>query len=162
MILSLRQRHRRVFYAMGIFLPVAFVFGVASRQPVPLAKELPATFAVRNTTSSVVWERKDLFGKAPVSVQLLQAAGKADADSIRLITDKNFVKPDVLVYWSSGNPAIGDSLPTNAVLLGPLEASELRENEPLTKSPGMLILFSLADGEIVDVSKEIQFNNLTK
>jgi len=35
MIRPLRQRHRRIFITLGIFLPLAFALGIAARKSVP-------------------------------------------------------------------------------------------------------------------------------
>jgi len=159
MIATLRQRHRRTFFALGIILPVAFIAGIAARQAVPAAKNLPPEFSADNKATSIVWERADLFGKAPVTVQFLRATDKAVF--IRLTTDKNFVKPDLLVYWAAENQTITDTLPANATLLGTLAAAQLPVSETLAHLPGVLVLFSLADSEIVDVSKPVTLETST-
>jgi hypothetical protein len=161
MILSLRQRHRRVFAGLGIFLPVAVVIGITARPSLPIAKELSPVFAANNEARLVVWERSDLFSKAPISVQFLQPSNKSGGSFVGFTAAKNFVKPDLLVYWVPEDSVISDSLPATAILLGSFEASALAVNDSSAKSSGKLILFSLADSEIVDVSKPIVLNPST-
>jgi hypothetical protein len=58
-----------------------------------------------------------------------------------------------MVYWSAGNPTTTNTVPDNAILLGAFGAEALPLPVAVTMSGGVLLLFSLADGEIVDVSK---------
>src|SRR5438105_1969976 len=67
MIRPLRQRHRRIVIVLGIFLPVAFVAGVAARKPVPgMASLPPGLVAPPQKFSAIGWERTDLFTKTPI------------------------------------------------------------------------------------------------
>jgi hypothetical protein len=71
------------------------------------------------------------------------------------------VKPDLIVYWIPGNPNITETLPDNARLLGAFNSFV-----PLSLSPdartgsGVLVLYSLADQEIVEVSKPFALQRL--
>jgi hypothetical protein len=68
------------------------------------------------------------------------------------------VKPDTLLYWIPGNPEINESLPNDAVLLGGWMQDPVRPlNVPTSAkgSQGRLILYSLADHEIVNVTKSL-------
>ncbi|HEX4349993.1 MAG TPA: hypothetical protein VH251_06390 [Verrucomicrobiae bacterium] len=158
MILSLRRRHRRVFIALGIFVPVVFAIGIAARKPVPMVDELPAALtAVPLSYEMVGPEHSDLFAKTPLQAQVLrdQESGRF---AIEFIAGKNFLKPDLIVYWVAGNPAVTSSVPDAAVLLGAFGSSALPLPDQATKSNGVLILYSLANGEIVDVSKPISLS----
>lgn len=155
MIRPLRQRHRHMVIALGIFLPVAFSVGIAARKPVPgmisLPKELVAS---PQTFASTEWKRADLFPKTPIQVRLLRESVDAGRFALDLSAAKDFVKPDLIVYWVAGSPNITDTLPDSARLLGAFNSSL-----PLLLSPdagagsGVLVLYSLADQEIVEVSK---------
>jgi hypothetical protein len=71
-----------------------------------------------------------------------------------LAVAKDFVKPDLIVYWVAGSPSITDMLPNNARLLGALSSSVALSLPPDAASgSGVLILYSLADQELVEVSK---------
>lgn len=160
MIRPLRQRHRHVVIALGVFLPVAFALGVAARKAVPVAAQLPAVLVGAPQRFEVaVWERADLFAKAPVQVRLLKEQGGAGRFGVGLSAAKDFVKPDLIVYWVAGNPTLTDALPADAVLLGTFGTRVLPLPDAVAKAGGVLILFSLADNEMVDVSKPVELPN---
>src|SRR5277367_5008874 len=119
MIRPLRQRHRRMVIVLGVFLPVAFAVGIAARKPAPTVNELPAVLAVTpQKFAATVWNRVSLFAKTPVEVHLLREENNSGRFAVGFSAAKNFVKPDLIVYWTAGNPDITDTLPDNAVLLG--------------------------------------------
>jgi hypothetical protein len=161
MIRPLRQRHRRTFLALGIFLPAAFAIGIAARKPLPQISSLPAEIAPAVRAGADIWSRADLFAKSPVQVRLRrETSGKNFA--VAFSAAKDFVKPDLLVYWSDGNPNLTNALPDNAILLGAFSAPQLPLPTIAEKISGALVLYSLADHEIVDVSKPIQLTNSTR
>lgn len=156
MIRPLRQRHRRMVIVLGVFLPIAFAVGIAARKPVPdmtsLPKELvasPQQFAVAE------WERAGLFTKTPIQVRLLRESAGTGRFAVEFSAAKDFVKPDLIVYWLAGSPNITDTLPDNARLLGAFNSSALPLPQEATQSDGVIVLYSLADNEVVDVSKPI-------
>jgi hypothetical protein len=163
MIHPLRQRHRHIFMVLGVFLPVAFTVGIAVRKPAPLANELPAALAVApQAFENIEWQRADLFAKSPVQLRLLRGQSGTGTFAVAFSTTKDFVKPDLLVYWVAGNSNLTNSLPDNAILLGAFTSTPLLLPDNAAKSDGLLLLYSLADNEIVDVSKSIRFNDSTK
>jgi hypothetical protein len=154
MIHPLRQLHRRTFLAFGLILPAALVIGLAVRPPASFN-----TGALPPTAS--VWQRADLFAKAPVQVRLLSAPGQTGDAALVLSAVKDFLKPDLLVYWVAGQPAITDTLPGDAVLLGPFSSPMLPLPAEAVRRSGVLVLYSLADNEITDVSRPVQLNATT-
>jgi hypothetical protein len=163
MIRPLRQRHRHFVIALGIFLPVAFAVGIAARRAVPEVNSLPKELAPAVAQfEAQEWQRADLFTKSPVQVRLMREHSGAGKFAVEFSAAKDFVKPDLIVYWVAGNPTITDKLPDNAILLGSFSSTPLLLLDEITKSTGQLVLFSLADNEIVDVSKTIRFNDSTK
>ncbi len=75
-----------------------------------------------------------------------------------LSAPKNFAKPDLLVYWIAGNATTFDMIPDNAVLLGSFSNSApLPFPRGEAESSGVLILYSLANHEVIDVSKPFTF-----
>ena len=163
MIRPLRQRHRHIVIALGIFLPVAFAVGIAARRPVPEVSSLPKELVSATVQfESQEWQRTDLFAKIPMQVRLMCEHSGAGKFAVEFSAAKDFVKPDLIVYWVAGNPAIADKLPDNAALLGSFSPTPLPLSDEVAKSNGQLVLFSLADNEIVDVSKPTQFNDPTK
>jgi len=155
MIRLLRQRHRRMVIVLGIFLPVAFAVGIAARKPVPGMTSLPAELVASSRKFTVTeWERTDLFTKAPLQVELLREAAGAGNFALRFSTARDFVKPDLIVYWVTGNPNSRDALPDNARLIGGFNpATPLPLPAPPGPTRGALVLYSLADQGILETSK---------
>lgn len=156
MIHPLRQRHRRIVLVLGIFLPIAFVAGVAARKPPPTVAELPAALtATSQQFDAVEWKRADLFAKTPIQVYLLREQKSSGRFGIEFSAAKDFVKPDLIVYWVAGNPNITDALPDSAILAGSFSSTTLPLPDGAAKSSGEFVLFSLADNQVVDVSKPV-------
>ena len=155
MIRPLRKRHRQMVMVLGVFLPVALAVGIAARKPVPGMTSLPKElFASPQQFAVTEWERTDLFTKTPMQVRLLRESAGAGRFAVEFSAVKDFVKPDLIVYWVAGNPKITDTLPDNARLLGAFNSSLALPLSPDTApGSGVLILYSLADQEIVEVSK---------
>jgi hypothetical protein len=68
---------------------------------------------------------------------------------------------DLLAYWVAGHPPVTDKLPTEQ-LLGAFVGGPLVLPAEAATTDGSLILFIMADQEIVDVSKPTRFNDLNK
>ena len=163
MIRPLRQRHRRIVITLAIILPAAFVLGIVARKPIPITEHLPSELTTTpQTWESIEWQRGDLFPKSPIQVRLWREHLGAGKLAVSLSAAKNFVKPDLLVYWSAGSQNITDALPANAILLGAFSSSQLHLPAVVDNSEVCLILFSLADNEIVDVTKPIRLNHSTR
>lgn len=102
----------------------------------------------------IEWERADLFTKTPIRVRLLRESAGAGRFTMEFSAAKDFVKPDLIVYWIAGSPNLTDKLPDNARLLGVFNSSvALVLPQDAASGNGVLILYSLADQEIVEVSK---------
>ncbi len=155
MIRPLRQRHRRMLIVLGVFLPVAFAIGIAARKPVPDMTSLPKELVTsRQKFAATEWERADLFTKAPIQVRLLRESAGAGHFAVEFSAAKDFVKPDLIVYWVTGSQNITEKLPENARLLGTFNSSVALSLSPdAAPGSGVLVLYSLADQEIVEVSK---------
>ena len=162
MIRPLRRRHRSMVIALGIFIPVAFAVGIVARKTVPEMDALPKELAPAMAQYDRQAWRTDLFAKTAVEVRLLREQGGAGKFAIELSAGNDFVKPDLIVYWVAGNPTITDSLPGNAMLLGSFGTSALPLPSEAVTGSGILVLFSLADNEVVDVTKPTQFGEATK
>jgi hypothetical protein len=135
---------------LAILLPAAFAVGLAARQPVPTAKALSTALSpAPRRFESVEWKCADLFPNAPVRVCLLREQKQSGRFGIKLTADASFVKPDLIVYWCAGLPPKSGPVPQNAILLGTFNSEALLLPEEATKSGGGLLLFSLADGEVV-------------
>ncbi len=159
MILVLRQRHRRLMIALGIILPIAFVVGVGLRQAPPL-RITPPLQADLQPAEIQSWEKNDLFQKVPVRVRLFYTPAYA---AIQFLPGRGFAKPDLLAYWAGGRPATTETLPSHAKLLGGFNSSvRLQLPEEARAEEGVLILYSLADQQIIDVSRVVRFNDSTR
>jgi hypothetical protein len=159
MIRPLRHRHRWQVLALGILLPIAFVFGVLARKPVPAPAELPAELTPAPLPlGSLVWNRDHLFPKAPVSIRLWEQRNHSSSFAVVFSAPANFIKPDLMVYWLDKNSDLYDGLPTNAILLGAFGSAALPIPDHAPSWGGEFVLYSLADGEVVDASQPIQLN----
>jgi len=160
MIRPLRQRHRIVVLTLSAFLPAVFVLGIASRRAVPLLASSPSGLSHQPAgTYQPVWERDDLWEKMPLRTRLLSNSTISNL-ALEVTAADPVVRPDVLVYWVPGNPKVDDSLPSDAVLLGAWmqePAKGLTLPQVAKVGQGRLILYSLANHEIVNVAKPFAF-----
>ena len=140
---------------LGVVLPVAFGAGIAARRPVPAATSVPSGLAAQaGDFGHVLWSDADLFPGHQIITRL---RGDANGGAAVELMFSGLTRPDVLVYWSSGDEAIADKLPEDAQLLGALSnAQPLPVPAKQRGQPGRLVLYSLADHEVVAVSKEFQ------
>lgn len=162
MILSLRQRHRRMFAVLGVFLPLLFVVGIAVRRAVPQPEALPPELTSQTVTFTATdYERGDLFAKSQVQVRLWREQGSGRL-AVGFTAAKDFLKPDLMAFWSAGRPLANDTSPPNASLLGAFIGGPLALPAEASVQDGFLILFSLANQEVVDVSKPTRFTDSTK
>ena len=158
MIRPLRQRHRRIVITLGVSLPIVFIVGIAARSPVPsMASLLLETPTFSRASAATVWDRPDLFSKETIHVRLLRASGNSSRFALELSAAKDFVKPDLIVYWIPGNSEITGKLPDNALLLGTFSSSALSLPANAASETGALVLYCLANNEIVDVTKPVRF-----
>ncbi len=155
MIRPLRQRHRRMVIVLGVFLPIPFLIGIAARKSVPGMTSLPQELVASPQKFAVTeWERADLFTKTPIQVRLLRESAGAGHFAVEFSAARDFVKPDLIVFWVAGSPNVTDTLPDNARLLGVFNSSVALSLPPdAGPDSGVLVLYSLADQEIVGVSK---------
>jgi hypothetical protein len=156
MIRPLRQRHRVMVIALTITLPAAFAVGIATRREVPAFRAgVPGQLAEAPIRSEL-WTRNDLWEKKTITTRLLRIGGSARQPLIELVATDLIARPDVLVYWVPGERKIQGALPDDAFLLGSFEQSNpsrLALPPEAEKQTGALVLYSLADHEIVAVSK---------
>lgn len=150
MIRPLRQQHRIMISALGVLLPVAFAVGIAARRPIPIASVPPQLGGRVKDFAQVVWTKPDLWpGHDIITTLRRDDAGSVAAE----LTLRDLAKPDVLVYWASGKESARESLSDNARLLGALTAHvPLLLPAEVRDEPGRLVLYSLADHEIVATS----------
>lgn len=162
MILKLRQRHRWIFAGLGGLLPVALAVGILARRPVPSSAALsPELTSWTQTFTATEYQPDNLFSNAPVRVSLWrdQENGRY---AVSFSAAKDFAKPDLLAYWVAGHPTSTDVLPQEATLLGAFAGGPLTLPAAAITNGGTLILFSLADQEMVAVSRPARLTDSTK
>jgi hypothetical protein len=148
-----------MFAVLGMALPAALIVGIAARRPVPTSASLPGGISGEpRRFNAGQWSRDGLFTKTPIHVTLVRERADSGQFAVELSAPKDFTRPDLLVYWVTGGSTVSDVIPDDAVLLGGFSDSAplpFRTGGPA--SNGMLILYSLADHEVVDVSKPFTF-----
>ena len=150
-----------MFAVIGVLLPIAFVVGIALRRAVPHAATLPPELSSRSQNFTATdFDRDDLFTNSPVRVRLWRERNTGRY-AVGFVAAKDFLKPDLIAYWIAGHPTATDKLPPEATLLGAFGAGPLLLPVETTTDDGSLILFSLADQEIVDVSKSFVAANVS-
>lgn len=161
MILPLRQRHRRMFTALGLLFPVVFVIGIAARRPIPVMAALPDGLGQTAQKFPIVkWVARDFFGRMPIEGKLLREHTDSGGLAVQLSTTTDFTLPDALVYWIPGhakelpgNASTNDVLPTNAVFLGVFDSPvTLPLPANAVASEGSFMLYSLANQKVAGVS----------
>jgi hypothetical protein len=143
-----------MFAVIAILLPVAFVTGVAARRPIPTTTPPDALLSPRQTFSHSGWNRSDLFTNVAVRVQLLHDAVNTNRIALQISSPKDFVKADLLVYWLPAESILKDNIPDDAILLGAFVSGQPLPMPPtVAQKSGRLILYGLADHEILSVSQ---------
>jgi hypothetical protein len=161
MIRPLRQWHRRQILALGLILPVGLVLGLAGRKSVPTNPVLPAALTpAMPALGPLAWQSEGLFSaNIPVMTRVWRSVTGTGVRAVSFFAPADFIEPDLMVYWHSGPAGLTETLPTNAILLGAFGSKALTLPDEVAQASGVLVLYSLADGEVVDVSKPFQFDN---
>jgi hypothetical protein len=160
MIRPLRQVHRYQAILLGVLLPLLFVLGIAARKPVPAMAELPQALGpILSWVRCSDFDGYGAFHKSPVSIDLWSHKNGSGPFAVSFDAEANFVKPDLMVYWVAGNASQVETLPADAILLGAFGRTPLPLSKEVSSTNGRLVLYSMADGEMVDVSESIQLNN---
>jgi hypothetical protein len=101
-------------------------------------------------------ELPDLFQHAPLSAALVSFGSEPDDVVLRIQSREDFLKPDLIVYWVDGPVPVGDRIPDDALLLGAIESGRLPLPNQATDESGVLVLYSLAENEIVERSRLVK------
>jgi len=117
-----------------------------------LPDELPI---FSRASGATVWDRPDLFAKAPIQARLLRERDRSGRFALELSGPRDFVKPDLIVYWVAGSSKVVETLPNNALLLGAFSLAVFTLPANMPSEDGCLVLYSLANNEIVAVSKPL-------
>jgi hypothetical protein len=132
-----RRVHRLVWPLLVPLLGAAVTLAVAVRAEPPPMKELPGSLAMMAAPEGEpLWRSQDSGLSWALYPQLVEVTV---LEPMR--------RPDPSVWWASEAPQ-GGQLPQGAVLLGLLPESGV-QRLLLPQSSGHLVVFSLADGEVL-------------
>ncbi|HMD55127.1 MAG TPA: hypothetical protein VKJ65_11310 [Phycisphaerae bacterium] len=163
MILPLRQLHQRMVIVLGIVLPIAFALGIGERMPVPKVSGLPEGLAPTPVKfDAVEWTQNQFFPKEAIQARLLRERKDSGHYAIQFSVPKDFLEPDLLVYWDPSSQNVSQSLPENAILQGGFGTMALPLSDEATQASGVFVLYSLANNEIVDVSMPVNVSTPAK
>ena len=143
-------------FALSIVIPAAFAVGIATRKAVPALSAAVPGFSREIPRHKALWTRDDLWENRAIRTRLLNDAAGGGQLAVELIAKDQIVRPDVIVYWSRGERKIEDTPPNDVILLGSFDPSTpmaLTLPQEAADNPGMLLLYSLGNHEIVAVSK---------
>lgn len=159
MILALRQRHRGMIVVIGLFLPIAFGIGIVARKTMPPVAALPETLSQWSQHFTAISDpQAGWFTNAPIRVQFWREV-ESGRMAAGFSADPDYVKPDLIVYWAKGAALDKPGLPANATLLGAFVAGPLVLPVEATTATGQLVLFSLANQEVVAVSRSARLSD---
>ena len=145
-----------IVLSLTVTLPAAFAAGIATRKEVPISRAGAPRLLAKAHNQDELWSRNDLWEKRAIQTRLLRTDPGSGQLAVELLAMEPIVRPDLLVYWVPGEPQFQNLLPDDAFLLGSFEQSiptSLRLPAPATKQTGALVLYSLADQELIAVSK---------
>jgi hypothetical protein len=133
---------------------------LAIRRPMPVVQSSVSAFAVEPPhLGHLIWERGDLWPQFSIRTRLLSDSGVGQKFAVELAPTKEIVQPDLIVYWVPTTLKIGDPIPDNVVLLGAFlqtMPTQLLLPAEAAKGSGALLLYSLADHEVVAASKPLE------
>lgn len=107
---ALRRRHRLIFTTLAVGMPVGLALAFSSRVPPATMAALPEAMAEPMLTGSP--ERVLDWDGLPLRAELF-------VDAVRIVPLEPLRLPNPLLYRSKSYP-VGDRLPADARLLGPL------------------------------------------
>lgn len=145
-----------MIFALSVVVPAAFAWGLATRREDPV----PATPGPHLSGGSLnqvqLWSRDDLWESKAVRTRLLRDGADTGRFAVELIAKDEIAGPDLLVYLVPGERTLQDPLPDNAFLLGSFDPSTpaaLALPVEAAQQPAVLVLYSLANQEVVAVSR---------
>jgi hypothetical protein len=141
MIQPLRARHRWMMPFVGMIALVGLIAGVSARVTMPVMDQIPGEISL-----STEHLQEGLWGALPLSTAW--GMDKKGRPTVTLKPNESLLYPELLVYWHTGtwNGKIGEQ----ATLLGTLSGINARRFVMPSKK-GTLVLYSLAQGEVVAV-----------
>jgi hypothetical protein len=142
--------------SLTVAVPAAFAVGIVTRKEVPVSTlRIPGPLG-ETRNQNALWTRNDLWEKMAIPTRLLTVGDRPGQFAIDLVPPNPITSPDLLVYWVQGEGKFQESVTDDAFLLGSFDQSTrtpLLLPEAASKQTGILVLYSLADHEIVANSK---------
>ena len=152
MIRSLRKRHMATFSVLLVVLPLLYALALSVRSEPKSVDELPAFGDDAAAFSVVLAERAHDSSAFKATTRIVADQSPAGQIRLEIALHANIEAPDMLLYWSASDVESGGQLPSNAYLLGSLQAAS-RQQVPLPSAArekdGRLILYSLGHQEVV-------------
>jgi hypothetical protein len=149
MIQPLRTVHRRVFVALALVLPAILLAGIEARHPsaslTGRSPELPAT-------AHLVRGSSELWKQHPIQTKFYGRSDRPKDIYVVLRPMQPLNEPDLLLYWSTKTP-LGNSLPSESLLVAPYAADEAFALPLEKERAGNLILLSLAHQTVFDSAR---------
>jgi hypothetical protein len=143
MIAPLRRRHRQMAIGMAVVIPSVFAAALVARRT-PAVDAVP--FATEPTLGRVVIAAQGVVSGIPVS------AAVDPTGVLRISPAGPLRQPGLLLYWTAGALSSSDSLPRDAILLGPVSgerAETFRLPSARNNRAGQLLFFSLGHAQTV-------------
>jgi hypothetical protein len=147
MIQPLRTVHRRTFVVLGFVLPAILVVGLGARRPQRHASAIAAQVP---DSAQLVRKSDSLWQRHAMQTQFYRDPRKQEIYAV-LLPAQELNQPDLLLYWAA-NAQQGESLPTDAQLLGSFTAGKALVLPSGAQRGGHLILFSLAHQAVADTA----------
>ena len=143
MIRPLRSRHRWMTALMGVTALGGLGIGVMNRAPAAEMARLPPVLLPPppSAPGRPLQAGADLWQGARLSTSIYPAR-------VTLNVAIPLYRPDPLLYWVPQTSPVGQPLPKNAILLGPVAAGPGQQSFRLPQPTGALLLYSLAHGEV--------------
>jgi hypothetical protein len=139
---------------LSVVIPAAFVTGVVARRPVPIDSSISRELLSEEADfGRIVWNDASLWSGKDIVTFLRR--DRAGAISIEFMF-RHIVRPDVLVYWVPPTDGSRSILPDQSRLIGAFaHRVPLVVPEGIRGQSGRLLLYSLADHEVIATSKPV-------
>ena len=156
MILPVRQRHRMAFVVLALSVPLVFATAIVSRQTPATPSPTSNVLFSSPRYETVIWERADFWENHRIGTRLV--GDRQGQFAIEVSETDDLLRPDLLLYWTAADSKVTGVLPENAIFLGSVQPEApiaIKLPSDSGAWPGKLILYSLADHEIIAVSREL-------
>jgi hypothetical protein len=139
---------------LSVVIPAVFVTGVVARRPVPADSSISRELLPEEADfGRIVWNDASLWPGKDIITFLRRS--RAGAVSIEFMF-RHIVRPDLLVYWVPTTDGSQSTLPDQSRLIGAFaHRVPLIFPEGIRGQSGRLLLYDLADHEVIATSKPV-------